>query len=97
LIADEFLSIAIAEKSINMNRIINSCKREINRAINLVKGDNNLLRRYATIADYKITWVPPEKRRNTFDPMQSGDQGLEIEIKPSDFCNMYDKSSELKE
>jgi len=81
-----------------MNRIINSCKREINRAINLVKGDDNLLRRYATtIADYKITWIPPEKRSNSFDPMQSGDEGLEIEIKSSDFCNMYDKSPELKE
>ncbi|EZA51394.1 hypothetical protein DMN91_007370 [Ooceraea biroi] len=80
-----------------MNIIINNCKQGMNGVLNLVKNGDTFLRRYATtITDYKITWKRPEKVSN-LSAEQSGDQGLEIEVKSSDLRVMYDKSPELKD
>lgn len=79
-----------------MNIITNGCRGGMSKTMNLVKHCNYLLRRYATtIADYKITWVRPEKV-SEFSPEKTGDQGLHIEVKPSDLCTTY-KSPELDE
>lgn len=63
---------------------------------NLLKNRDNLSRRYATtIADYKITWVRPAKVSNiSFE--KSGDQGLDIHVKSSDFGKMYNELPELQ-
>lgn len=62
-----------------------------------MKNGGDLSRRYATsIADYKITWVRPEKV-SPLSPEKSGDMGINIEIKPTDLCETYSKSPEMKE
>lgn len=79
-----------------MNVIINNYKQTAKIAANLLKNNDNLSRMYATtIADYKITWVRPEKVSN-LSPEKSGDQGLTIDVKPSDFGKIYNELSELK-
>ncbi|XP_012219283.1 small ribosomal subunit protein uS15m [Linepithema humile] len=80
-----------------MNIIINNCKQTIKITTNLLKNSSDLSRRYATsIADYKITWVRPEKVSPIL-PEKSGDMGINIEIKPSDLCEMYSESPEIKD
>lgn len=80
-----------------MNVIINNCKRTAKIAANLSKNSGNLSRMYATtIADYKITWIRPEKV-SYLSPEKSGDQGLMIDVKSSDFGKMYNELSELRE
>lgn len=79
-----------------MNVIINNYKQAAKIATTLLKNSGNLSRMYATtIADYKITWVRPEKISN-LSSEKSGDQGLTIDVKPSDFGKMYNELSELK-
>lgn len=78
-----------------MNIIINNCKQTTKIAANLLKNDGNFSRNYATtIADYKITWVRPKKVSN-LSSEKSGDQGLKIDVKSSDFGKMYNELPEL--
>lgn len=80
-----------------MNIIINNCKQITRITTNLLKNNGDLSRRYATsITDYKITWVRPEKV-SPMSPEKSGDMGINIEIKPTDICETYNLSSEMKE
>lgn len=79
-----------------MNVIINSYKQTTGIVANLLKNGGNLPRKYATITDYKITWVRPKKVSNVSSE-RSGDQGLTIDVKPSDFGKTYSELSELKE
>ncbi|XP_072760624.1 small ribosomal subunit protein uS15m [Anoplolepis gracilipes] len=77
-----------------MNIIINNCKQTV---ANLLKDVGNLSRRYATtVADYKITWTRPEPV-SRLSPERSGDQGLEIDVKPTDLSKAYAESPELKD
>jgi len=58
--------------------------------------NSNLSRKYATtIADYNIIWIRPEKVSN-LSSEKSGDQGLKVDVKSSDFGKMYDELPELK-
>ncbi|KAL6259366.1 hypothetical protein P5V15_009283 [Pogonomyrmex californicus] len=80
-----------------MNVIVNNYKQPAKIAINLFKSDvcSNLSKRCATtVADYKITWVRPEKILNLSSEMSS--EGLKVEVNPSDFGKIYDELSELK-
>ncbi|XP_018401951.1 PREDICTED: 28S ribosomal protein S15, mitochondrial [Cyphomyrmex costatus] len=77
-----------------MNMIINY-KQTTRTAANLLKNGSNLLRRYATIADYKITWVRPEKI-SYLSSETSGDLGLKIDVKSSDFGEKFNELPELK-
>ncbi|EGI62198.1 28S ribosomal protein S15, mitochondrial [Acromyrmex echinatior] len=65
-------------------------------ATSLLTNGGNLSRKYTTtVTDYKITWVRPEKVSYlSFE--RSGDQGLEIDVKSSDFTKMYKELPELK-
>lgn len=81
-----------------MNMIINGYK--MTRIVDSLLKNNvtsNLSRKYVTtIADYKITWIRPEKVSNLFSE-KSGDQGLKVNVKSSDFGKMYNELPELKE
>lgn len=80
----------------NMSTILNNCKRTTKIAANLLNS-TNFSRKYATtVADYKITWTRPEKVSNLL-PGKSGDKGIDTNVKPSDFCYMYDESPEMKD
>jgi len=80
-----------------MNIIINNYKQTTKITANLLKNGGNLSRKYATtIADYKITWIRPEKVPN-LSSERSGDQGLKVQVKPSDFGKMYKELPELKD
>lgn len=80
-----------------MNIIVDNCKQLTSIATNLLKSKSYLLSRgYASsVADYKITWVRPSKLSNLL-PEKSGDQGIELNVKSSDFADIYKQSSELK-
>lgn len=63
-------------------------------AANLLNNSSNPSRKYASVADYKITWVRPEKVSNlSFE--KSGDQGLKVDVKSSDFGKLYNELPEL--
>ncbi|KAG5310676.1 RT15 protein, partial [Acromyrmex insinuator] len=65
-------------------------------ATSLLTNGGNLSRKYTTtVTDYKITWVRPEKV-SYLSLERSGDQGLEIDVKSSDFAKMYKELPELK-
>jgi len=75
--------------------IINNYKQMTRIVANLLKN-SNLSRKYATtIADYNITWIRPEKVSN-LSSEKSGDQGLKVDVKSSDFGKMYNELPELK-
>ncbi|XP_018045299.1 PREDICTED: 28S ribosomal protein S15, mitochondrial, partial [Atta colombica] len=76
--------------------IIINCKQMMRIATSLLTNGGNLSRKYATtVADYKITWVRPEKV-SYLSSEKSGDQGLEIDVKSSDFAKIYKELPELK-
>ncbi|XP_011059863.1 PREDICTED: 28S ribosomal protein S15, mitochondrial, partial [Acromyrmex echinatior] len=79
-----------------MNIMIINCKQMTRIATSLLTNGGNLSRKYTTtVTDYKITWVRPEKVSYlSFE--RSGDQGLEIDVKSSDFTKMYKELPELK-
>ncbi|XP_012530728.1 28S ribosomal protein S15, mitochondrial [Monomorium pharaonis] len=78
-----------------MNVIINYCEQTTRIAGSLLRNSGNLSRKYATIADYKITWVRPEKVSYTSSE-RSGDQGLKLDVKLSDLGKMYNELPELQ-
>lgn len=79
-----------------MNVIINSCKRATTGvAVNFLKN-GSLPREYASVGDYNIFWKRPEKVP-CWVPEKSGDLGLDVGVKPTDFCYKYGESSEMKE
>jgi len=61
----------------------------------LLTNGGNLSRKYATTVADKITWVRPEKV-SYLSSEKSGDQGLEIDVKSSDFAKIYKELPELK-
>ncbi|XP_011869526.1 PREDICTED: 28S ribosomal protein S15, mitochondrial [Vollenhovia emeryi] len=80
-----------------MNVIINNYTQTTRMVANILKHGNNLARKYATtIADYKITWVRPEKLSH-LSLERSGDQGLKDDVKSSDFGKIYNELPELKD
>lgn len=84
-----------------MNVIVNNSKQMTMRTVtNFLKISANLSRGYATtVGDYNIVWVKPKKKTKAEKLLadKSGDQGLEVDVKPSDFCDKYGESPELKE
>ncbi|XP_018340512.1 PREDICTED: 28S ribosomal protein S15, mitochondrial [Trachymyrmex septentrionalis] len=79
-----------------MNIMIINCKQMTRIATSLLTNGGNFSRKYVTsVADYKITWVRPEKV-SYLSSEKSGDQGLEIDVKSSDFAKTYNELPELK-
>ncbi|XP_018315855.1 28S ribosomal protein S15, mitochondrial [Mycetomoellerius zeteki] len=79
-----------------MNIMLINYKQMTRIATSLLINGGNFSRKYATtIADYKITWVRPEKV-SYLSSEKSGDQGLEIDVKSSDFGKIYNELPELK-
>ncbi|KAL0118009.1 hypothetical protein PUN28_008999 [Cardiocondyla obscurior] len=80
-----------------MNVMIDGYKQMARMASILLKNGGNPSRKYATsIADYKITWVEP-KKVPYWSSERSGDQGIKIDVKSSNFGNSYNELSELKD
>ena len=50
---------------------------------------------YATAKKLPIKWMPPIKIPS-IDPRQSGDGGLDLDIKPTDYVKLFEKSKELE-
>ncbi|XP_020290303.1 28S ribosomal protein S15, mitochondrial [Pseudomyrmex gracilis] len=84
-----------------MNAIVNNSKQTTMRTVvNFLKSSAYLSRGYAqTVGDYNIVWVKPKKKTKAEKLLadRSGDQGLKLDVKPSDFCLKYDESPELKD
>ncbi|EFN74889.1 28S ribosomal protein S15, mitochondrial [Camponotus floridanus] len=77
-----------------MNIIINNYTRTV---ASLFRDAGNFSRRYAvSIADYKINWTRPEQP-SELSPERSGDLGLDVGVKPTDFAKYYSESGELKD
>lgn len=77
-----------------MNVIINNCTRTV---ASCFRNAGKLSRRYAvSVADYKIDWKQPEQP-SELSPKRSGDLGLEVDVKPTEFAREYAESDELKE
>ncbi|KAK2585692.1 hypothetical protein KPH14_010306 [Odynerus spinipes] len=78
-----------------MNALANCCRHFPKVAVNVAKS-RYFVREYAVLADYNIKWVRPEKISIT-KPGKSGDLGITVDVKSTDFMLKYEKSKELQD
>ncbi|XP_076758323.1 28S ribosomal protein S15, mitochondrial [Xylocopa sonorina] len=79
-----------------MNLLTNSCKLMNSRLNNVYTLGGYVSRGAATVEDYKINWKRPP-RVPIYDPKKSGDVGLPVTIKPTDFKKYYQNSKEWED
>ncbi|XP_076652537.1 28S ribosomal protein S15, mitochondrial [Halictus rubicundus] len=77
-----------------MNLAVNVCRLGCVRVNNIYKFGGCLSRDASTMEKYKIEWKRPPKVP-IMEPIQSGDLGLDITVKPSEIQLYYDRSKEL--
>ena len=82
-----------------MNVLVRQARTVTNVFSNVLRNNGGYLATTRTAAfksDLKIKWVRPAKIE-PWKPEKSGDGGLDLNVKPQDYCHYFEKCKELEE